>query len=157
MEWLTSVKRQQIADTEHNDAGYIYHNGKRIAALEEIRKIVQKGEFDQSDDEIEKEQARWQQEIYKLCCMAAPGANIDGAGCDSGDPLDFSLSEIKQALNWLIDQKQKEKAAEEIIVRYQSACSGMWYENREAAGSISAVRINDHVMQIKSKIIFDSP
>ena len=46
MEWLTSVKRQQIADTEHNDAGYIYHNGKRLAALEEIRKIVEKGEFD---------------------------------------------------------------------------------------------------------------
>lgn len=52
---------------------------------------------------IDKEQARWQEAINDLCCKLAPEANIDGGGCDSGDPLDFSLAEIAQAVNYHVN------------------------------------------------------
>lgn len=47
-------------------------------------------------EENDKEIGRWQDAIYDLCCKRAPKANIDGAGCDSGDPLDLTLAEIGQ-------------------------------------------------------------
>lgn len=49
--------------------------------------------------EVEKEQARWQDEIYKMLCRVCPEAQIDGGGCDSGDPLDLTISEVAQGLN----------------------------------------------------------
>jgi hypothetical protein len=52
-----------------------------------------------ADKVVGVEQARWQLAVYKLLCkhVPAPG-DIDGGGCDSGDPLDFTLTEIKQAI-----------------------------------------------------------
>lgn len=52
-------------------------------------------------EELDAEQGRWQKAIYELCCRETkefPEVNIDGAGCDSGDPLDLTLSEIRQAI-----------------------------------------------------------
>lgn len=46
---------------------------------------------------MDEEMGRWQDEIYKLCCSLAPDAQIDGGGCDSGDPLDLTTDEIAQA------------------------------------------------------------
>jgi len=34
-----------------------------------------------------------------------PADRIDGAGCDSGDPLDFTKAEITQAFSYLEDQQ----------------------------------------------------
>lgn len=49
---------------------------------------------------IDKEQARWQEAIHAKLCKLTPGATIDGGGCDSGDPLDFTLAEIGQGVNY---------------------------------------------------------
>ena len=43
---------------------------------------------------VDTEQARWQEAIYALCSTVC---EVDGKGCDSGDPLDFTLTEIQQA------------------------------------------------------------
>lgn len=58
-----------------------------------------------SSDVLDAELGRWQQAIYEQICEACPGANIDGAGCDSGDPLDFTQSEIGQGLAHWIDNR----------------------------------------------------
>ncbi len=50
-------------------------------------------------DPLEAEQGRWQQAIYELVSSLSGSDTIDGAGCDSGDPLDLSLTEIHQAWN----------------------------------------------------------
>ncbi|MGZ5527815.1 MAG: hypothetical protein ACXWJB_04005 [Limisphaerales bacterium] len=56
----------------------------------------------------EAEQARWQERIYhELCDIAAAAElniNIDGGGCDSGDPLDFTITEIRQVTNLLLEK-----------------------------------------------------
>lgn len=65
------------------------------------------------------EQARWQEAIYARCCAACPSLNIDGGGCDSGDPLALTIAEIGQAINHWVDKLAeaevwKEKLREEI-------------------------------------------
>ncbi len=45
---------------------------------------------------IEAEQMRWQQAIYTLIIKETGDDRIDGAGCDSCDPLDVTLAEISQ-------------------------------------------------------------
>jgi len=48
---------------------------------------------------VGKEQGRWQQAIYELCRKHAIAPDcIDGSGCDSGDPLDLTLTEIGQVI-----------------------------------------------------------
>lgn len=59
----------------------------------------------EKEEAVEKEQARWQDELDKLFAHLVPDAQIDGGGCDSGDPMDFSMSEISQALVYVIDQR----------------------------------------------------
>lgn len=44
---------------------------------------------------------RWQDAIRDKLLSQCPQANIDGAGCDSGDPLEFTLTEINQAFTHL--------------------------------------------------------
>lgn len=58
------------------------------------------GEVEKKDAELEAEQGRWQDAIYKLVCGLAPEADIDGGGCDSGDPLDLTLDEIGQGFSY---------------------------------------------------------
>jgi len=57
-----------------------------------------------AEKELDDELGRWQQEIYEQLGKACPGLNIDGAGSDSGDPLDFTRSEIAQVVNYFTDQ-----------------------------------------------------
>lgn len=56
--------------------------------------------------ELDKELRRWQEEIrdYVIQQSGAPDSKIDGAGCESGDLLDFTLTEIGQGLTFLNDQ-----------------------------------------------------
>ena len=42
--------------------------------------------------------------IHNLLKRVAPGVIIDGGGCDSGDPLDVTMTEIGQAVNWIQDE-----------------------------------------------------
>jgi len=56
---------------------------------------------------VEAEQKRWQDAIMKIIDATAIRynlGNIDGGGCDSGDPLDFTTSEIHQVINQLADK-----------------------------------------------------
>jgi hypothetical protein len=57
------------------------------------------------DGMCETTEARWQQAIYQLLRKGVPRPDLlDGSGCESGDALDVTLSEIKQALVQLLDQ-----------------------------------------------------
>lgn len=90
---------------------------------------------------IEAEQSRWQQAIYKLVCETTGSDVIDGAGCDSGDPLDLSLAEISQGMahfanhaydleNELVEYLALEVAGESIPTE-----DGEWEELRGAFAS----------------------
>lgn len=67
------------------------------------------------------EQGRWQNEIRNKIIELAkcPDSVIDGAGCDSGDPLDFTLTEITQGFNFVSEQltaaQQRAEKAEEKL------------------------------------------
>lgn len=66
--------------------------------------------------QLEAEQARWQDRIDGLLCKAAPDINIDGSGCDSGDPLDLTATEISIVLGHLADQLTASQAREREAV-----------------------------------------
>lgn len=74
----------------------------QLALLERLEEL---------DGAAEAEQARWQVAIYEVLSALSPEAEIDGSGCDSGDPLDFTLSEIRQAIGawkervWELEQR----------------------------------------------------
>lgn len=54
---------------------------------------------------VNNELRRWQDAIRdKMINMGVPDFKVDGAGCDSGDPLDFTLAEVGQGLAYFIDQ-----------------------------------------------------
>jgi hypothetical protein len=46
---------------------------------------------------LDQEQERWQEAIRNLLIDLTGNQDIDGSGCDSGDPLDVTLDEIRQA------------------------------------------------------------
>lgn len=56
--------------------------------------------------EHDEEVGRWQQAIYELCSDVC---EVDGKGTDSGDPLDFTLAEIGQAIAHLKDALAADK------------------------------------------------
>jgi hypothetical protein len=57
------------------------------------------------DERVDKELRRWQDAIRdKMIDMGVPDSLIDGAGCDSGDPLDFTLAEVGQGVGYFLDQ-----------------------------------------------------
>jgi len=61
---------------------------------------AERARMDARDNDVDTEQARWQDAIYKLLLKRVSGTNqIDGGGCESGDPLDLTLTEIAQAIN----------------------------------------------------------
>jgi hypothetical protein len=96
-------------------------HAERLNALQEIyvlrdtlahqkvayEEAVSRREFD--DEEV----GRWQDEIRKtvIKLSGAPDHSIDGGGCDSGDPLDLTLTEIRQGFNQMIDQRDALVAA----------------------------------------------
>lgn len=63
--------------------------------------------------ELEADYGRWQNKIRDLVIRmsGAPKYAIDGGGCESGDPLDFTLTEIKLGFAHL-DDKLRERIAE---------------------------------------------
>lgn len=55
-----------------------------------------------NEQEHDKEIGRWQQAIYEaIKGHSGADAEIDGGSCDSGDPLDLTLTEIAQGFNYL--------------------------------------------------------
>ena len=52
-----------------------------------------------TDKVVDQEQARWQKALYDLSREHAIAPDeIDGSGCDSGDPLDLTLAEVGQVI-----------------------------------------------------------
>jgi len=75
-----------------------------IAALESTNSDMRK-QVEHLNDELENEQARWQNRLDKLV-----EDGVDGAGCESGDPLDFTESELRQTMNIKDDRISKLEA-----------------------------------------------
>lgn len=63
------------------------------------------------DGAIEAEQARWQEAIYAECVDTSGHKELDGSGCDSGDPLDLTVAEVGMAIGYVIDQRDELKCA----------------------------------------------
>lgn len=61
----------------------------------------------------EEEQGRWQRAIYEECKRVLP--DVDGSGCDSGDPLDVTLEEIRACFTHL--QEWREALERDRIIR----------------------------------------
>lgn len=53
----------------------------------------------EQSDALDNELRRWQDAIRNEFLEVVPDAMIDGGGCDSGDPLDFTLAEISQGIS----------------------------------------------------------
>lgn len=62
------------------------------------------------NEAIEAEQARWQEAIYAECVDTSGHKHLDGSGCDSGDPLDLTVTEVGMAIGYVIDQRDELKA-----------------------------------------------
>jgi len=58
---------------------------------------------DAIDEAVEAEQGRWQNAIDELLVKLTGQNGIDGSGCDSGDPLDLTLTEITLYFNAITD------------------------------------------------------
>ena len=75
----------------------------RDTALSRVKEL--EGELASAIDRLEyvvdAEQARWQERIAATIAKQVPG--IDGSGCDSGDPLDLTATEVSMALGRLLD------------------------------------------------------
>jgi len=90
---MTDV-RKTCNGCESNSDDYFAHDGC----------IVEKA--------VGKEQGRWQQAIYELARKRAIAPDeIDGGGCDSGDPLDLTLTEIGQVICQLENPQDYREAA----------------------------------------------
>ncbi len=85
-------------------------------------------------NELDTELRRWQDAIRDLICKNTPGADIDGGGSDSGDPLDFTLAEISQGLSHLqneIDDLKEDRArlrhnAEGMVKDFATTAAELW-------------------------------
>lgn len=66
------------------------------------------------------ETERWQSAIYEECKAIYP--EVDGGGSDSGDELDFTLSEIRQTFTHLIDRHDESQAE---VERLRGALDGI--------------------------------
>lgn len=120
---------------EWGSAGEVFI-GREVAEaqLEAVRKGI--GYADPLDnDAVDNELRRWQDAIReKLIDLGAPDWKIDGAGCDSGDPLDFTLAEVGQGCGWFIDK------AESAATAMRDAC----VEKVKQVGENHLVSNNEH-------------
>lgn len=74
---------------------------------------------------VENEQSRWQMRFEDI---RDDGFDwIDGGGCDSGDPLDFTHAEVWQRINFYINQTEcleRIKAAAQRVATMGYALTG---------------------------------
>ena len=101
-EWLT--KDFKPVHTNERSAKREYKRIRSICGSDgfKIVKFVRTEPTEQGFDEAT--ETRWQKAIYEVCKEAVGPehySEIDGGGCDSGDALDFTLTEIRQALSFV--------------------------------------------------------
>lgn len=91
-----------------------------LATLATAAPVVDEAPLD--NEAVDKELRRWQDAIRdKLIDLGAPDWKIDGAGCDSGDPLDFTLAEVGQGCGWFIDQIEELKTTPKVMGQLRAA------------------------------------
>lgn len=78
---------------------------------------------------IDAEQKRWQDAIDELIHRLNPKIEVDGSGCDSGDPLDLTLTEIQIFVDAHVEASQAEDKDE--IARLKSEL-GEWEISKES-------------------------
>lgn len=60
---------------------------------------------EERESAVDKEQGRWQEAIRdQIIKTGVPDSIVDGGGTDSGDPLDFTLTEVWQGMNYFMEQ-----------------------------------------------------
>jgi hypothetical protein len=72
--------------------------------IQDVRELLSVEADEPLCKQVDKELSRWQESIRNLLVKETGCDSIDGKGCDSGDPLDFTLSEVKQGLAILQDK-----------------------------------------------------
>lgn len=67
------------------------------------------------------EVGRWQEAIRNLLIKLSGASpdDIDGSGCDSGDPLDLTLTEISQAFVHLENERAPAKDFKSLLARFK--------------------------------------
>jgi hypothetical protein len=118
---------------------------------EEVTPSGEQHDLDILDDpRVDKEIRRWQDAIRdKLIDLGAPDWKIDGAGCDSGDPLDFTLAEVGQGAGYFVD---KLDALREVV---RNAVAQL--ETATKVGNLSAYSIMHNVKAQLSAALVDGP
>ena len=109
-------------------------------------------------ERIDAEQARWQQAIYERLrsYLGDDGNYLDGSGCDSGDPLDLTLSEINQAFAILDDRHNKTQAKPEPM-RYLPSTLRDWHAGlaMQAVVSRTDIKVQDDIdLKVLAKLSY---
>lgn len=103
------------------DAGVVIPKSVRFKSLEFALTQV-RDEVKRMEEKHEEELRRWQDEIRGAVIDAsgASDCDIDGGGCDSGDPLDLTLTEISQGFVFLKEAaEQSEKGLLQLNMQTQ--------------------------------------
>jgi uncharacterized protein (UPF0335 family) len=87
-----------------------------------------------ADKLLDEEQARWQDAIYAVLVNRVGDDKLDGKGCDSGDPLDFTLAEIQQAFG------VKDDAANGEVTRLKAELQSLQSSHNEAVKAVEALK-----------------
>lgn len=109
----TELRELYEARKDSPDAVTTY-NSRLTRELAEARK--------RNEDAIEAEQARWQKRLDAQIAEVYP--DRDGGGCESGDPLDVTDSELRQAFNYLAevaDELRSQLAARDAVIEKAKA------------------------------------
>lgn len=102
----------------------------------------------------DQELRRWQDEIRDAVIRhsGAPDSRIDGAGCDSGDPLDLSLAEISQGFAWITDKhaetvanvtRERDEAVAAHLRLHTAVANGLSWTTALAQRDAAIIERND--------------
>lgn len=106
---------------------FVLYKNQLTAAQAQVKELEARLET-----ELDKEQRRWQDRIDNIVCRYIEGG-VDGSGCDSGDPLDMTATELELAFGKMLEEIQAAKPLCDAAVAYDVANSILIPEEREAA------------------------
>lgn len=109
-----------------------------------------------AEDEVEEEQGRWQdairEHLIKTCDIPNADSWIDGSGCDSGDPLDVSLTEISQVINHFIDEASS-VAAKSPRESHSATCASRDPQSEKPCDCNEVQRLRDLVRYCRHQLL----
>ena len=86
-------------------------------------------------------ESRWQKAIYEQCKRILP--NVDGSGCESGDALDVTISEITQCFAHLQDERDSlrpERGGQEWTEREKEVIAELAQSHQELLAQMRSVK-----------------